>query len=127
MLRDAAVRYPGDDRWKLTLNSAKIRAAMALAERVRLGLHPYEALGLEVEKIAGDWDAVRMLRKTYPLAADQQERRVCDGQKVLQAAREGHARRRICPADLAATARSRSTRCSTPTPICSSPTASTRW
>jgi hypothetical protein len=89
ILRDAAVRYPGDDRWKLTLDSAKIRAAMALAERVRLGLHPYEALGLEVEKIAGDWDFVRKLREKYPLADDQQERRVCDGQKVLKAAREG--------------------------------------
>jgi len=89
ILRDAAVRYPGDTRWNLTLDSAKVRAALALAERVRLGLHPYEALGLEVEKIAGDWDAVRVLRKHYPLAADQQERRVCDGQKVLQAAREG--------------------------------------
>ncbi len=89
LLRDAAVRYPGDTRWKLNLNSAKVRAALALAERVRLGLHPYEALGLEVEKIVGDWDAVRVLRKTYALAADQQERRICDGQKVLQAAREG--------------------------------------
>ena len=89
LLRDAAVRYPGDERWNLTMNSAKIRAATALAERVRLGLHPYEALGLEVEKLAGDWDTVRILRKKYPLAADQQERRVCDGQQVLRAAREG--------------------------------------
>jgi hypothetical protein len=89
LLRDAAVRYPGDKRWKLNLDSAKVRTALSLAERVRLGLHPYEALGLEVEKIVGDWDAVRVLRKTYALAADQQERRVCDGQKVLQAAREG--------------------------------------
>jgi hypothetical protein len=89
LLRDAAVRYPGDTRWKLNLDSAKVRAALALAERVRLGVHPYEGLGLEVEKIVGDWDAVRVLRKTYALAADQQERRVCDGQKVLQAAREG--------------------------------------
>lgn len=89
LLRDAAVRYPGSNRWNLTLDSAKIRAATALAERVRLGVHPYEALGLEVETLAGDWDTVRLLRKTYPLAADQQERRVCDGQKVLKAAREG--------------------------------------
>ena len=89
VLRDAAVRYPGSDRWRLALDSAKIRAAMALAERVRLGVHPYEALGLEVEKVAGDWDTVRILRKEFPLAADQQERRVCDGQKVLKAAREG--------------------------------------
>jgi hypothetical protein len=89
LLRDAAVRYPGSDRWNLTIDSAKIRASVALAERVRLGLHPYEALGLEVEKLAGDWNVVRLLRKEYPLAADQQERRVCDGQKVLRAAREG--------------------------------------
>src|SRR6185369_11974697 len=80
LLRDAAVRQPGSDRWNLTIDSAKVRASTALAERVRLGLHPYEALGLEVEKLAGDWDVVRTLRKDYPLAADQQERRVCDGQ-----------------------------------------------
>ncbi len=53
-------------RWKLTLELGKGPRRIALAERVRLGLHPYEALGLEVEKIVGDWDAVRMLRKTYP-------------------------------------------------------------
>lgn len=89
LLRDAAVRYPTTDRWKLELTSAKVRSAIALAERVRLGVHPYEALGLEVEKLAGTWDTVRALRKKYWLADDQQERRVCDGQKVLQAAREG--------------------------------------
>jgi hypothetical protein len=98
LLRDAAVRYPGSDRWNLTIDSARIRASMALAERVRLGLHPYEALGLEVEKVAGDWDVVRLLRNRYPLAADQQERRVCDGEKVLRAAREG-----LFAADLPAT------------------------
>jgi hypothetical protein len=100
LLRDAAVRYPGSDQWNLTIDSQKIRASVALAERVRLGLHPYEALGLEVEKIAGDWDTVRVLRETYPLAADQQARRVCDGQKVLQAAREGFPVG-LLPADLA--------------------------
>jgi hypothetical protein len=97
LLRDAAVRHPGSDQWRLTIDSAKVRAAAALAERVRLGLHPYEALGYEVEHVAGDWDVVRQLRQEYPLAPDQQERRVCDGQKVLQAARDG-----ILDADLAA-------------------------
>ena len=101
LLRDAAVRYPGDDRWKLTIDSAKVRAAVALAERVRLGVHPYEALGLEVEKIAGDWEVVRALRKQYPLAGGQQERRVCDGAKVLAAARTGTLAPGL-PADLAA-------------------------
>ena len=101
LLRDAAVRDPNDDRWNLTIDSAKVRTAIALGERVRLGVHPYEALGLEVERIAGDWDAVRILRQQYPLAADQQERRVCDGAQVLRAAREGTLAAGL-PADLAA-------------------------
>jgi hypothetical protein len=101
LLRDAAIRYPGSNRWNMTIDSAKVRLSMDLAERVRLGLHPYEALGLEVEKIAGDWDVVRILRQQYALAADQQERRVCDGQKVLQAAREGNLSGPEFPADLA--------------------------
>jgi hypothetical protein len=88
LLRDAAVRYPSDDRWQLTIDSARVRASIALAERVRLGVHPYEALGLEVEKVAGDWDSVRILRARYPLAPDQHLRRVCDGEQVLRAARE---------------------------------------
>jgi hypothetical protein len=89
LLRDAAVRDPSDHRWDLTIDSSRVRAALALAERVRLGVHPYEALGLEVERIAGDWETVRTLRKHYPLAPGQQERRVCDGAKVLDAARAG--------------------------------------
>jgi hypothetical protein len=100
LLRDAAVRYPASDRWNLTIDSAKVRDAASLAERVRLGVHPYEALGLEVEARADDWDTVRLLRQTYPLAADQQERRVCDGQQVLRAAREGTLVAGL-PADLA--------------------------
>ena len=89
LLRDAAVRHPSDGRWDLTIDSAKVRAVIALAERVRLGVHPYEALGLEVEKVAGDWDVVRVLRENYPLADGQDARRVCDGAAVLAAARAG--------------------------------------
>ncbi|MEV0544374.1 hypothetical protein [Nocardia salmonicida] len=85
LLRDAAIRYPHEDRWQLRLDSAKIRAALRMAERVRLGTHPQEAFGLEVERIAGDWDTVRLLRKTFPLVADNPERRVCDGQRVIDA------------------------------------------
>jgi len=88
LLRDAAVRHPDDPRWNLTVDSAKVRAAIALAERVRLGVHPYEALGLEVERIAGDWDVVRTLRSSFPLGSDTQQRRTCDGAAVLRAARE---------------------------------------
>jgi hypothetical protein len=101
LLRDAAIRDPNDNRWNLTIDSAKVRASIALAERVRLGVHPYEALGLEVEKIAGDWDTVRILRQQYPLAPEQEERRVCDGAQVLRAARE-NALVAGLPGDLAA-------------------------
>lgn len=100
LLRDAAVRHPDDDRWQLTVNSTKVREAIALAERVRLGVHPYEALGLEVEKVAGDWDVVRMLRQDYALLPDQDTRRVCDGAAVLRAARDGTLVAGL-PADLA--------------------------
>ena len=86
-MRRFAIPAASAGSWRSTPRRSAHRSA--LAERVRLGVHPYEALGLEVEKIAGDWDTVRILRKEFPLATDQQERRVCDGQKVLQAAREG--------------------------------------
>lgn len=85
LLRDAAVRHPHEDRWRITLDSAKVRAALRLAERVRLGVHPHEAFGMEVERIAGDWDTVRLLRTTFPLVAEHPERRVCDGQRVVDA------------------------------------------
>jgi hypothetical protein len=89
LLRDAAVRHPDDNRWQLTIDSTRVRDAIALAERVRLGVHPYEALGLEVEKVAGDWDVVRILRQNYALLPEQDTRRVCDGAAVLRAARDG--------------------------------------
>lgn len=84
LLRDAAVRYPGDTRWQLRIDSAGVRAASRLAERVRLGVHPYEALGLEVERIVGDWDTVRQLRQDYPLRATHAGQRCCDGARVLR-------------------------------------------
>ncbi|MEO8774892.1 MAG: hypothetical protein ABI468_01085 [Candidatus Nanopelagicales bacterium] len=102
LLRDATVRHRTDGRWDLTVDSAKVRASVALAERVRLGVHPYEALGLEVEKVAGDWDVVRVLREHYPLAAGQDGRRSCDGAAALSAARtDGFAGVVGVPADLA--------------------------
>ena len=100
LLRDAAVRHPDDNRWQLTIDSSKVRASIALAERVRLGVHPYEALGLEVERVASDWDVVRVLRVNYALLPNQEARRVCDGAKVLKAAREGTLVAGL-PADLA--------------------------
>lgn len=84
LLRDAAVRHPGDARWRIEIDSAKVRAAMRLAERVRMGVHPYEALGLEVERIVGDWDTVRTLREGYPMRDTHAGARCCDGARVLR-------------------------------------------
>ena len=84
LLRDAAVRHPGDTRWQIEIDSARVRAAMRLAERVRLGVHPYEALGLEVERIVGDWDTVRKLREDYPMRDTHAGTRCCDGARVLR-------------------------------------------
>ncbi len=89
LLRDAAVRHPGDERWNITIDSAKTRAAVRLAERVRLGVHPYEALGLEVERLVGDWNAVRVLRDAFPLRDTDAIRRCCDGARVLRAVLHG--------------------------------------
>ena len=85
VLRDAAVRYPGDSRWDISVDSAKVRAAARLSERVQLGVHPYEALGLEVERLAGDWDTVRKLRKAFPLVGTDAPNRTVDGARALNA------------------------------------------
>ena len=89
LLRDAAVRFPGDDRWNITIDSAKVREAIRLSERVRLGVHPYEALGLEVERLAGDWNVVRTLRNAFPMRTEHEGRRCCDGARVLRAVLQG--------------------------------------
>ncbi|MEL1264433.1 hypothetical protein [Pseudoxanthomonas putridarboris] len=85
VMRDAALRNQDDERWHLELDSRKVRAARRLADRVRLGVHPYEALGLEVERIVGGWDEVRELRTRFPLTAGSDVRRTCDGARVLRA------------------------------------------
>jgi hypothetical protein len=109
LLRDAALRNASDGRWDIALGSDKVRDAIALSERVRLGVHPFEALGLEVEAVAGDPDVVRTLRKTFPTVGDDGSgtstlndptRRVCDGLAVLDAARAGTLPPGL-PADLA--------------------------
>ncbi len=85
VLRDAAMRHPGDPRWDIAVDSTKVRAAARLSERVRLGVHPHEALGLEVERLAGDWDTVRLLRKAFPLVGTDAQNRTVDGARALNA------------------------------------------
>jgi hypothetical protein len=89
LLRDAAIRMPGDDRWNITIDSSKVRSASRIAERVRLGVHPYEALGLEVERRAGAWDTVRVLRQAFPYRDGTDERQTCDGARALRAILHG--------------------------------------
>ncbi|MFI8594428.1 hypothetical protein ACIGCK_08405 [Microbacterium sp. NPDC078428] len=106
LLRDAAVRTRTERRWELNLTAGKVRAAIRLNDRVRLGLHPYEALGLEVEAIAGDPDQVRTLRKEFPTTAEtagaeDRTRRVCNGVAVLDVLRAGGTLPPTLPADLA--------------------------
>ena len=86
---EADARLREDPRRNGTRRARAARAPSLRSARSRSG------------KIAGDWDFVRKLREKYPLADDQQERRVCDGQKVLKAAREGTLVAGL-PADLAA-------------------------
>ena len=83
LLRDRAVRDPADDGFDIALTSASIRTALHLIEQVRLGVHVKEALGLEVERIAGDPASVLALRAAYPMRPEHAGRQVCDGERVL--------------------------------------------
>ncbi|MFE5586325.1 hypothetical protein ACFQ87_34260, partial [Kitasatospora sp. NPDC056531] len=44
LLRDQALRHPGP-AWQLAIDSAKVRGAARLAEEIRIGAHPGEAVG----------------------------------------------------------------------------------
>ena len=85
VLRDKSRNDP-DDRWHLDLTSATIRDAARLADDVRTGAHPAEALGREVERMIDDRRKVDRLRAAFPLRQEHAGRRTCDGLKVLDAA-----------------------------------------
>lgn len=82
VLRDKAISDP-DDKWRLTLRSATVRAARQLAEEVRLGAHPAEAVGRMVERAVGKRARVTAVRERFPAAGDEHLRRTCDGLAVL--------------------------------------------
>ncbi len=88
VLRDHAV-HPTDpaeaDRWSMNLESAGIRVAARLAEDVRLGVHLSEGLGREIERRLGEPGRVQDLRRAFPARPEWAGRRVCDGQRVLDA------------------------------------------
>jgi hypothetical protein len=82
VLRDKAISDP-DEKWHLKLHSRTVRAARQLAEEVRLGAHPAEALGRMVERAVGERARVAVVREKFPAAGDEHLRRTCDGLAVL--------------------------------------------
>lgn len=85
VLRDHAV-HDDDARWQITARSDQVRLAARLGADVRLGVHPSEAVGREIERRAGDPALVLDLRRRFPARPEQAGRRVCDGLRVLDAA-----------------------------------------
>jgi hypothetical protein len=91
VLRDRALHDPDADRWRMTLASDAIRAALRLADDTRAGSHPTESLGQMVEAIVNRPDVIDRLRAAFPtiqifLRSDFRVRRVCNGAAVLDAA-----------------------------------------
>ena len=83
LLRDRAVHDPEPARWHMDIASAPARDAARLAEEVRRGAHPAEALGREVERIVANAGLIYALRARYPIRAQHAGRRVVDGLRVL--------------------------------------------
>jgi hypothetical protein len=90
ILRDKVLHDPPEarDRWQMELDSSVIRIAERIAIQVREGMHLWEALGLEVERIVADPEAIKHLRSWFPMRDLHMNRRVCNGEAVLEAVRE---------------------------------------
>ena len=85
IVRDRAVDDAEPARWHMDITSERARGAARLADEVRRGEHPAEALGREVERAVADPVLVRALRLRFPVHPDHAGRRVCDGLQVLAA------------------------------------------
>jgi hypothetical protein len=85
VLRDKS-HFDENDLWHLDLTSASVRDASRLADDVRTGAHPAEALGREVERVVGERVKVDALRAAFPVRTEHAGRRTCDGLAVLAAA-----------------------------------------
>ncbi|MBB5079311.1 hypothetical protein [Nonomuraea endophytica] len=88
VLRDRAISDPEPSRWYMDLTSRSVRDAARIGEFVREGAHLAEALGREVERIAGTEVLVDALRERFPVRTEHAGRRVCDGLAVLAAYRD---------------------------------------
>ena len=87
ILRDKSLRDP-EHKWDLKVTSARVRAAMRLADDVRTGAHPAEALGREVERLIGVRAVIDTVRANCRVRTEHAGRRTCDGLQVLALARE---------------------------------------
>jgi hypothetical protein len=85
LLRDRVISDPEPERWHMDITSARARRAGRLADEVRSGAHPAEALGREVERAVSDPLLIRALRTRFPQGRDQPTRRTCDGLRLLAA------------------------------------------
>jgi hypothetical protein len=85
LIRDRAINDPEPERWHMDVSSTTARRAERLAEEVRRGAHPAEALGREVERAIGDPVAIARIRALFPLRGPNGTRRTCHGQRVLAA------------------------------------------
>ena len=83
VLRDHAIS-DDDPRWRMNVQSDLARLAARLSGDVRLGVHPSEAIGREVERRAGDPALVLELRRRFPARPEWAGRRVCDGLRILE-------------------------------------------
>lgn len=87
VLRDRylTAKLEGDpETWHMNVDSLRVRTAMEIAEEVRLGAHPWEALGRRVERIAATRDNVKKLRDDFPLRLAQPGANTpCNGWEAL--------------------------------------------
>ena len=90
ILRDAAIHAELEDpaqanRWSMQLESARIRLACEVADDIRIGCHPFEAIGRQVERVIAAGDDVETVRTAYPLRLDRPDAaRVCHGPLALR-------------------------------------------
>lgn len=68
----------------MRLESNRIRLADEIADEVRIGAHPFEAIGRQVERVIAGHDDVETVRKRFPLRLDRPDAaRVCHGIEAL--------------------------------------------
>ncbi|WP_405065011.1 hypothetical protein OG558_23950 [Kribbella sp. NBC_01510] len=83
ILRDRALSDQDVSRWKIELESDRVRLAAELAAEVRLGRHLSEVTGRSVEHLVGTRATVDALRRAYPIRSEHGGRRTCDGLRVI--------------------------------------------